>query len=85
MSNVLHGLAANDEADSTFKEIARVTAYGGRLAVVEFKKQESPFGPSLSIRLNTEELESLVHGYGFSKESVQEVGPYHYIAIFRRE
>ena len=48
MSNVLHGLVANSEADGTFKEISRVTANGGRLAIVEFKKQESPYGPPLS-------------------------------------
>ena len=53
MSNVLHGLVENDEADSTLKEIARVTAQNGRLAVVEFKKQDSPMGPPLSIRLST--------------------------------
>ena len=52
MSNVLHGLVANGEADGAFKEIARATAPNGRLAVVEFKKQESPMGPPLSIRLN---------------------------------
>jgi ubiquinone/menaquinone biosynthesis C-methylase UbiE len=84
MSNVLHGLVANGETDSTFKEISRVTAHSGRLAMVEFKKQESPQGPPLSIRLSPGEVEALVRGYGFSKESVQEVGPYHYAIIFRK-
>jgi ubiquinone/menaquinone biosynthesis C-methylase UbiE len=51
MSNVLHGLVENGEADSTFNEIARVTTYNGRLAIVEFKKLESQMGPPLSIRL----------------------------------
>jgi ubiquinone/menaquinone biosynthesis C-methylase UbiE len=84
LSNVLHGLAANGEVDSTFKEIARVTAQNGRLAVVEFKKQESPMGPPLSIRLSPAEIEALIGGYGFSKESVQEAGPRHYAIIFRK-
>lgn len=85
MSNVLHGLVANNEADSTFKEIARVTANNGRLAVVEFKKQESPMGPPLSIRLNPEDVETLATKYGFSRESVQEAGPYHYAIILRKK
>ena len=84
MSNVLHGLVANSEVDSTFKEIARVTAYNGRLAVIEFKKQESPHGPPLSIRLNPEDVETLAMAYGFLKESIQEAGPYHYVILLRK-
>ena len=67
MSNVLHGLVANDEAEGTLKEIFGVTAHSGRLAIVEFKKQESPHGPPLSIRLSADEVEALVRGYGFSR------------------
>jgi len=84
MSNVLHGLVENGAADSTLNEIARVTPYNGKLAVVEFKKQESPMGPPLPIRLSAEDVETLARGYGFSKESVQEVGPYHYATILRK-
>ena len=85
MSNVLHGLVENDEANSTLKETARVTAQNGRLAVVEFKKQDSPMGPPLSVRLTPDDVEALVRGYGFSKDSVQEVGPYHYAIILRKK
>ena len=84
MSNVLHGLVANGEEDSTFREISRVTVKSGRLAIVEFKKQESPHGPPLSIRLNPDEVDALVKSYGFSKESVCEVGPNHYVITFRK-
>lgn len=85
MSNVLHGLVENDEAEGAFEEIARVTAQNGRLAVVEFKKQESPMGPPLSIRLSPDDVETLARRYGFSSESVQEVGPYHYAIILRKK
>jgi Methyltransferase domain len=84
MSNVLHRLVANNGTDSTLKEIARVATYNGRLAVVEFKKQESPHGPPLSIRLSPEDVEALASRYSFSRESVQEVGSYHYIIILRK-
>jgi ubiquinone/menaquinone biosynthesis C-methylase UbiE len=85
MSNVLHGLVADGDAEGTFKEIARVTAHNGKFAVVEFKKQESPMGPPLSMRLSPEDVEALARGYGFSNESTQEVGPYHYAIIFRKK
>jgi ubiquinone/menaquinone biosynthesis C-methylase UbiE len=84
MSNVLHGLVENGEADSTLNEIARVTPYNGKLAIVEFKKQESPMGPPLSIRLNPDDVEILARGYGFSKESDHEVGQYNYALILRK-
>ena len=84
MSNVLHGLVENGEANSTLNEIARVTTYNGKLAIVEFKKQESPMGPPLSIRLNPDDVETLARRYGFSKESVQEVGPHNYAIILRK-
>ena len=84
VSNVLHGLVANGEADGTLKEIARVTVQDGRLAIVEFKKQESPMGPPLSIRLSPEEVEVLTKGYCFSKVAVKEAGPYHYSIILRK-
>jgi ubiquinone/menaquinone biosynthesis C-methylase UbiE len=83
-SNVLHGLVANGEADGTLKEVARAIMHNGRLVVVEFKKQESPMGPPLSIRLNPDDVEALAGGYSFSKESILEVGLHHYIIILRK-
>lgn len=85
MSNVLHGLVENSEAEGAFREIARVTARNGRLAVVEFKKSESPMGPPLSIRLSPDDVKALAQRYGFSSESVGEAGPYHYTVILRRK
>jgi len=84
ISNVLHGLVANGEADDTLNEISRVNVRSGRLAIVEFKKQESPHGPPLSIRLSSDEVEPLVRRYGFLTERVKEVGPYHYAIIFKK-
>ncbi len=78
MSNVLHGLVANGEADATMSEIVRVTKKGGIFSVVEFKKAQSPMGPPLSIRLSPEDVGMLAGKYGFRKQNVSEVGPYHY-------
>jgi ubiquinone/menaquinone biosynthesis C-methylase UbiE len=84
ISNVLHGLVANGESERALKEVARVTRHQGKLAVVEFKKNESPMGPPLSIRLSPEDVEMLALGFGFSKVVVQEAGPYHYSIILRK-
>jgi len=81
ISNVLHGLVANGEWERALKEVARVIKPHGKLAIVEFKKNETPMGPPLSIRLSPEEVEMLAKSYGFSKVAVKEAGPYHYNII----
>ncbi len=85
ISNVLHGLVANGESERALKESARVTRHLGLLAVVEFKKNETPMGPPLSIRLSPEEVELLAKSYGFSRAAVKEAGPYHYSIVLRKE
>jgi len=83
MANVMHGFLANGEVQSVMTEIARVMKAGSTLAVVEFKKIAGPPGPPISIRMTPEELEDLISGYGFEKNKVVEVGPFHYAAMFR--
>jgi ubiquinone/menaquinone biosynthesis C-methylase UbiE len=83
MANVVHGFLANGEVPSVMTEIARVMKAGGTLAVVEFQKIAGPPGPPISIRMTPEELEDLISGYGFKKNKVAEVGPFHYAAMFR--
>ena len=84
ISNVLHGLVANGESEGALKEVARVIKPHGKLAIVEFKKNETPLGPPLSIRLSQEEVEALAKGYGFSKVAFKEAGPYHCSIILEK-
>jgi len=81
ISNVLHGLVANGKSETALKEVARVIKPQGKLAIVEFKKNESPMGPPLSIRLSPEDVEVLAKSYGFSKVAVKEAGPHHYSIV----
>jgi len=83
MANVMHGFLANGEVPGVMTEVARVMKSGSTLAVVEFRKIDGPPGPPISIRMTPEELEALISGYGFKKNRVVEVGPIHYIAMFR--
>ena len=83
MANVVHGFLANGEVPSVMAETARVMKAGSTLAVVEFQKIPGPPGPPISIRMTPEELEDLISGYGFKKNKVAEVGPFHYAAMFR--
>jgi len=83
ISTVLHSLDLADVEASLFGEIHRVLRCGGRLAVIECKKEEQQFGPPLSMRLSPEEIESSAIRYGFEKVDLVDLG-YNYMIIFAK-
>ena len=82
IATVLHDLVQEQVDQKALEEAARILKSMGTLAVVEFKKEESPIGPPISIRLSPEEVESLVLPHGFSKLTFKELGPHHYLVTF---
>lgn len=83
ISTVLHSLDHADLETSLFGEIRRVLSPGGRLAVIECKKEEQPFGPPMSMRLSPEEIESSIMRYGFEKVRLVDLG-FNYMIIFTK-
>nr|WP_319491730.1 class I SAM-dependent methyltransferase [uncultured Desulfobacter sp.] len=79
---VLHSFGNENSRKKLFFEAARVLKSTGRLAVMECKKQEMPFGPPIQMRLYPEEVEGLAAAYGFKKIGYTDLG-YNYLAIFR--
>ncbi|HSQ83350.1 MAG TPA: class I SAM-dependent methyltransferase, partial [Desulfobacterales bacterium] len=55
LSTVFHGFSKR-EIDGFQKEVKRLLIPNAVLAIVEFKKVETPFGPPLEIRYSPEEL-----------------------------
>ncbi|HOO54488.1 MAG TPA: methyltransferase domain-containing protein [Methanothrix sp.] len=83
ISTVLHSLDLVDVGEALFGEIRRVLKPGGRVAIIECKKEEQPFGPPLSMRLSPEELESSIARYGFEWAELVDLG-YNYMIIFSK-
>lgn len=79
MANVLHGFVENDEVREVMTEISRVIKPEGAFAVVEFKKMEGPPGPPFKVRVNPQDVEDIVTGYGLEVVETVEVGEYHYL------
>jgi ubiquinone/menaquinone biosynthesis C-methylase UbiE len=82
MVNVLHGLVDNEESDAALKEIKRVAKTGGTFTIIEFKKVDSFPGPPKSIRLEPEQMESILLKHDFEKVDYFEIGKSHYGIIF---
>lgn len=70
------------EHPAYLQKIARALKSGGRLAIVDFKKEPTPEGPPLRMRLSREEVvhEVTKAGYALSKEF--DFLPYQYFLIF---
>jgi ubiquinone/menaquinone biosynthesis C-methylase UbiE len=82
LATVLHDLIQDGTHTGALREIKRVLKPGGRLAVVEFKKQPGPPGPPQKIRLSPEELEAVLAPMGFRCRETLEVGAAVYLSIF---
>nr|WP_319393472.1 class I SAM-dependent methyltransferase [uncultured Desulfobacter sp.] len=79
---VLHSFGTENSRKELFFEAARVLKSTGRLAVMECKKQEMPFGPPIQMRLSPQEVEVLASACGFKKTGCTDLG-YNYLALFR--
>lgn len=84
MATLVHGLAVTGEAAAAFEEAARTLKPGGKLAVVEFKKEETKPGPPLGIRLDSDDLSEMVEPCGFSSAEIVDLGANCYLALFER-
>lgn len=77
MANVLHEL--DDYA--TVKEVYRFLKPRGIFAVLEWKKEETPFGPPIWERLSPYQTREIGEKMGFEVKDISTVEPYHYLVF----
>ncbi len=79
------GIALHDFKDplKVLKNAKSALKPNGRLVNVDWKKESMPIGPPLDIRFSEKEASSLITKAGFAVESVEDVGPYHYVVLAR--
>jgi len=85
MATVLHDFVGDKVEQGVMQEIVRVMKSEGTLAVVEYIKKEGQTGPPKSVRLTPEEVIKIVSDYGFKQNRYAEIGPDHYLQIFKRK
>ncbi len=74
LATVLHTLNMVENGMAMLREIHRVLKPGGRLAVINCKKEDQPFGPPIQIRWSPEEVEALLTQHGFRKAGFRDLG-----------
>ncbi len=84
MATVLHIFDLKKTGPALFKEIERILKPEGVLAVIEIKKEQTPFGPPMHMRLSEQDLEQALLPYGFKKMSCLDMG-YTYLSRFARK
>ena len=81
LSTVLHIFRLAMVKKTLFKEIQRILKPSGRLAIIECKKEEQPFGPPMHLRISPQELELSLSPLGFRKSDYRDLG-YTYLIQF---
>lgn len=51
----------------------------GKLVNLDWKKEQTPFGPPVNIRFNEEEAAKLIKTAGFKIDTISTAGPYNYL------
>jgi ubiquinone/menaquinone biosynthesis C-methylase UbiE len=79
---VLHEIAA----PAVFlEEVKRLLRNGGKLALIEFHKRQTPLGPSLAQRLGREEAKKLLGQTGFMVREEFDLGDNFYCLVFGKD
>ena len=76
---VLHEIA--DKA-AFLKEVKRLLKPGGRMAVIEFHKRETPMGPPVARRLSKEDVGAVFADAGFATCDAFDLGDNFYCMVF---
>lgn len=67
---------------NVLRETYRVLKTGGKIVVIEWKKENLPFGPSFASRVSEEEMEQMLAQTGFRFQHVMPADYYHYALVF---
>ena len=83
LATVLHIPAVASKAGVLCQEILRVLRPGGRLAVIECKKEDMPFGPPKEMRWSAQDVETVMLPQGYTPCGSVDLG-YTYLIQFKK-
>jgi len=92
MVNVFHHFVAQETADDAIDELKRITKPGGKIAIMDYKKEDSGYGPPVKFKSSPEEMEEMFnkHDLGMVKldteagEVLDDGTMSHYLITFQK-
>ena len=78
MINLHHEL---EQPQKILREALRLLRRGGKLLIIDWKKEQTPEGPPLEIGVTEEAIESQMRRSGFSNINAYPILPYHHFLI----
>jgi ubiquinone/menaquinone biosynthesis C-methylase UbiE len=81
LSTVFHGFVKS-QIDGFQKEVRRLLKPKGTLAIIEIKKDPTPFGPPMDIRFSPPELREVIN---LSPKKLVEAGQFFYMQLFENQ
>lgn len=66
------------------ENVYRLLKTGGQVLAVEWKPEQSPFGPAMEKRVSPEQLESEMNKLGLRKTKTIPADSYHYALLFQK-
>jgi ubiquinone/menaquinone biosynthesis C-methylase UbiE len=79
MGSIVHEISSRE---ALFKNAYRILKTGGKVLVVEWKKEMTPLGPPIDKRVAEQELEAEFAKIGMRKEKELHADGYHYAILF---
>ena len=81
ISNVLHEI---DDKNAFLASVRKVLKPGGRLAVIEWQKKETPHGPPAADRVGADRIAAMLQNNGFAAPSAADLGKEHAIYLTKK-
>lgn len=79
LCTVFHELS---DTEDIMKEVKRVLKNNGVLSIIEFYKRTTPMGPPVEERIDSNELQNILHAFGFKQKEHFSLGENFYCSIF---
>ena len=77
-ANTLHEFS---DKEKMIREIRRVLRHDGKAVIVDFKKEDTGFGPPVAIRVSRDQAKRLFEKNGFTVLKSKDL-TYHYLIVF---
>ena len=89
--NVWHGFKATRRMDEAIEELKRILKPGGKIAIMDYKKQEAKHGPPITVRSSPEDLEEVFKEhdmtlFSLNPDTGEDIpqGKSHYLIVFQK-